>query len=391
MIELMKPSFALTRREKCMKKRVKKEKADEGQKKGSKVVALDDLSSSRVKSTLLRREKDKKVSKKAADSSLAFNIDDYIVVRVGSRYIYGKATGLQHMIDSKTAHDPEANHVKFDPRFDLIAVLGPEPPAGGRVFGIPTDPMTHTISVDKMPPVYVYRALGDNKVKLVKDALKKFRKLCDDNNLVGLLTRIKHFELRSPQRKPAAYYSSFKNENWQDRMVLTPADVDEECVFEALVYGFAANLWQHSVQSSLRLSWLVSYLKARGKRRASDEDLESLLNQYKQVQTWKGLGSQVEERLEPLVPIVLKAITSSRKITAAEIDLLLREEPKTVERMWPSWAELPKTCRDDIPMESLASSNAYFQTLMTLHLRGKKLPSDLTSKCKKTMKTLVRF
>ena len=139
------------------------------------------------------------------------------------------------------------------------------------------------------------------------------------------------------------------------------------------------------------MSWLVSYLKARGKRRASDEDLESLLNQYKQVQTWKGLGSQVEERLEPLVPIVLKAITSSRKITAAEIDLLLREEPKTVERMWPSWAELPKTCRDDIPMESLASSTAYFQTLMTLHLRGKKLPSDLTSKCKKTMKTLVRF
>ena len=39
-----------------MKKRVKKEKADEGQKKGSKVVVLDDLSSSREKSTLLRRE-----------------------------------------------------------------------------------------------------------------------------------------------------------------------------------------------------------------------------------------------------------------------------------------------------------------------------------------------
>lgn len=373
-----------------MQKRVKKESAKEGKKKGSKIVALDDLPSSSVRSTIVKSG-GKKEKKSDVSNLMSFKVDDYIVVRSGSRYVYGKAVGLQHMIDSKTAHDPDASHVKFDPRFDLIAVLGPEPPAGGRVFGIPTDPMTETIAVEKMPPVYVYRTAADGKIKLIKAALKRFRSLCDDNNLVGLLGRIKHIELRAAQRKPASYYSSYKNDNWQDRLVLTPADLDEECVFESLVYGFSANLWQHSVQNNMRTSWLVSYLKAKGKRRASPEDMDSLLAQYKQVQTWKGLGSQVEERLEPLVPVVLKAITSSRKITAGEIDLLLREEPKAIDRMWPSWAELPKAIRDDVPLESLASSAAYFQTLMTLYLRGKKIPADLMSKCKKTVKTLVRF
>jgi hypothetical protein len=88
---------------------------------------------------------------------------------------------------------------------------------------------------------------------------------------------------------------------------------------------------------------------------------------------------------------VQKAISSSRGLSASELDLIVKSKPERIEKLWPAWAELPIGSRDDIPMECLASSLAFFQNLLTLFLRGKKIPKDLTKLCTETMKSLQRF
>ena len=366
----------------------------------SKAVALDDIPA-KPKSTLKRigrvstdvpaKVKTNKSKKTDGDSGMEFNIGDYVVIRVGGRFVYGQTVGNEHLIDSRKLAESDPESIRFDPRFDLIAVLGANPPQGCKAFGCTTDPFNQGRDMQGLGRLDMFVDANNAELEQLDLGIKLFTKVVKEHKLDSLLMRVKTFELRGPRKKSAVYQSSFKKEEWHDKMTLTPADLVSDCVLESLIYGTTQNLWAHAVPKDVQLRWLLTYMKAKGLRRSKPEHLDSLLEQYKRVQNWKDLRSNIEDNLEPLVPVVLKAITSSRGLSASELDLIVKSKPERIEKLWPTWAELPTSSRDDIPMECLSSSLAFFQNLMTLFLRGKQIPKDLTKLCTETMRVLQRF
>ena len=372
---------------------------EKSKKSKTEVIALDDLK--KPKSTLKRigrvdtssesKDVKKKPKKDQKGSGLEFNIGDYVVIRSGTRFVYGQTVGNEHLVDSRKLAESDPESIRFDPRFDLIAVLGANPPQGCKAFGCTTDPYNQALDMQGLGRLDMFVEANKNELHELGLGIKLFNKVVDAHNLKSLLQRVKTFELRGARKKSAVYQSSFKKEEWHDKMVLTPAELIGDCVLESLIFGTTQNLWAHAVPKDVQLRWLLTYMKAKGLRRTKQEHLASLLEQYKRVQNWKDLRSNVEDALEPLVPIVQKAISSSRGLSASELDLIVKSKPERIEKLWPAWAELPTSSRDDIPMECLASSLAFFQNLLTLFLRGKKIPKDLTKLCTETMKSLQRF
>lgn len=318
----------------------------------------------------------------------AFKIEDFIVVRVGNKTIFGQAVGECHVQDAK--HDDDAPSIRFDPRTDVLAVLGSKPPAGYKVFGASTDYRTAVIKVEGLSPVEVFDSIDKQHENQVRKGLESFLALCSKHKVTKFLRYIKYIHLRGPKTGKTQYRAKFFKDEWHDVMTLkiSNSDVVKQMVHESLVYGLAQCLQVHGIPGDLKLRWLMSYYRACDIRKASEADLQDILTQYLSVCDWKDLRSACDSRLESLVNAVRKQISVTRTLTDEELNTLARNKPQKIQDIWPSWSELSVTPRADIPFECLRNSQTYFAHILALYLGNTKLPKDLTKLCKKTMSGL---
>lgn len=371
------------------------EKAVKGDKKKSKKKEIEPPPSKKKKKKggdvvldVSGRNEDTDIpdSKEKVALPIVVGKDNYIIVRVGSRYKLGFAHNPErnacYLEETLNSDEPEV--FEYDDK-TLIACLGADPELG-TAFGVHIEPQRSEVESDFGPIIY-YRKMNKAEKKAFKWALAKALETLKENKLDGVLP-IKRLEVRNKKGKYAGTYSiKRKGDDVQDKITFHPQVMeDPKYNLYVVLHEVSHALWFRKMSDEFRARWLVSYNEHTHVNKAKKSQLESMLKRLVESQVGiREFNKDLDDEDKAIFREILVYLKRHHKLSPQDVNLLLTHNSQVLGEIWPTSASLSES---DQPISQYATTKVeeFFAESVSFYLTGQTLPKKIDTLLQKTLK-----
>lgn len=329
-----------------------------------------------------KTEKKKAKKAKEAPRVIGFAADDYLVVvgQDGKRYC-GKAVG-QTLLSVAGMED----EVRFTPE-DVLANIGRTPEPGASIYGLKVDRVLKKIPIKHLTNKFEVRT--KLKATSLDELATNFQEVVNDlrnRRLLACEHMVPSLHICKKSAAGYAYTKRFKGGEHRDVLIVSADPVEAHY---SLYEAWGAHIWEHMVGSDLRVKWLNLLHKMRSITAVDEQELTDLLATY-QRQTEPDLKSLYNLMQDENASYICKAIISFFKnvhgLTAAEVDMMCRQDSVLVGQMWPQWTAF-SAMRVELPTHARRNARSLFAYAFACHARGA-VPKSLDKAINYTLKKL---
>lgn len=319
---------------------------------------------------------------------MKFSKNDYIVVREANKNVLGIVTGPKNMTVVDGIEGDNVRSIKFDPKYDLMAVLGKSPENGAKVLGVTVKTFLESRVYDGFPNVHMFcdKSLAKNVDKAIKRVIKIIGK-----HKTREAVRRAHtiYVMQTSGAKTHAYRSSFKKEEWKDTLtvyVRPTSDVDE--IVENMLLAFGESFYTHLISTERKTKWILGYHRMKNVRCVDHDSLTDVLEAFKQEGDVRDVKNILSDEVAEISDFVFKYVSRVTGVSTSELQTIAATDSDKLDALWPTEILIPNA-REDIPkyaMSKVASLFAYaYMMAATKQNPGK----TLTKLMKFTLKELV--
>lgn len=312
-----------------------------------------------------------------------YDTGDHLVVRLGDKnkliLVTGKKIGL-----APEASDEEAETIGFS-KHDIIANIGPNPTPGVALLGTIYRPRKGLPMVDGMPKLVLF---GDHELsKNIVKAAKRVRKVIEKNKFTESIQRCPeiHFMQVPEAKKSHTFRSKFQKEEWADQIVIFVDDNQiVEDIEQNLLRAIGDSVFQHQINISRHIKWLILFSKLRNVKRLNSADMNTLYNALIEQKDCSDAKIVLSDELAELSDSAYKMVAKENAISMRDLEKLV-SEPDRLMDMWPSELKFTQG-RPDIDKAALRSAQTLFSYSLTQHLTGTEVGKSLRKALKNTLK-----
>jgi hypothetical protein len=340
----------------------------------------------------------KKTDKTEEVGSIKYESDDVLVVRYGTKTIYGTYIGRDRILREdgveKDDADSDEMQVSFKPT-DVLANLGKKPSVGS-VYGLKIEPFIRKIEIPFLGEVRIYR---ENFVKENVDVLKSCAESVGDlfkkKRITKWLDHLSHTELRSKKGKYAGSFTFRKSKDGgkTDSISLNNIPFDDRTYLEyVLIHECTHGVWFRQVPDHLKAKWSKLYTKRIERKSYDQSDLNDLLESIKSYDG--SINNFSKEMADDVQRQLLKEIYSYIKrvhrLDRGDVDTLIENDKDSLDKIWPEHQDISNHTNDVGSEYALTNVREFFAETMTFYLLGKKLPKDVLKGCEATLQKCIR-
>lgn len=347
-------------------------------------------------------KKPKKVEAESKEEDLGSQIkyesDDVLVVKLGTKTIYGTYIGRDRILREdgveKDDADSDEMQVSFKPS-DVLANLGKKPNVGS-VYGLKIEPFIRKLQIPFFGEVRVYREnLTKENVDVLKSCAEAVEKIFKKNRLTKWLDNLSHLELRSKKGKYAGTFTCrrSKDDPKVDSISLNNIPFDDRTYLEyVLIHECTHGVWFRQVPDHLKAKWSKLYTKRIERKSYDQSDLRDLLQSIKSYDGSihnfsKEMADDVQRQLLKEIYSYIKRV---HKLDRGDVDTLVENDRDALETIWPEHQDISNQTNDVGSEYALTNVREFFAETMTFHLLGRKLPKDVTKGCEATLQKVLR-
>lgn len=331
-------------------------------------------------------------------SQIKYESDDVLVVKFGTKTIYGTYIGRDRILREdgveKDDADSDEMQVSFKPA-DVLANLGKKPNVGS-VYGLKIEPFIRKLQIPFFGEVRVYREnLTKENVDVLKSCAEAVEKLFKKNRLTKWLDNLSHLELRSKKGKYAGTFTCrrSKDDPKVDSISLNNIPFDDRTYLEyVLIHECTHGVWFRQVPDHLKAKWSKLYTKRIERKSYDQSDLRDLLQSIKSYDGSihnfsKEMADDVQRQLLKEIYSYIKRV---HKLDRGDVDTLVENDRDALETIWPEHQDISNQTNDVGSEYALTNVREFFAETMTFHLLGRKLPKDVTKGCEATLQKVLR-
>lgn len=331
-------------------------------------------------------------------SQIKYESDDVLVVKFGTKTIYGTYIGRDRILREdgveKDDADSDEMQVSFKPA-DVLANLGKKPNVGS-VYGLKIEPFIRKLQIPFFGEVRVYREnFTKENVDVLKSCAEAVEKLFKKNRLTKWLDNLSHVELRSKKGKYAGSFTCrrSKDDPKVDSISLNNIPFDDRTYLEyVLIHECTHGVWFRQVPDHLKAKWSKLYTKRIERKSYDQSDLRDLL------QSIKGYDGSInnfskemaDDAQRHLLKEIYSYIKRVHKLDRGDVDTLVENDRDALESIWPEHQDISNQTNDVGSEYALTNVREFFAETMTFHLLGRKLPKDVTKGCEATLQKVLR-
>lgn len=331
-------------------------------------------------------------------SQIKYESDDVLVVKFGTKTIYGTYIGRDRILREdgveKDDADSDEMQVSFKPA-DVLANLGKKPNVGS-VYGLKIEPFIRKLQIPFFGEVRVYREnFTKENVDVLKSCAEAVEKLFKKNRLTKWLDNLSHVELRSKKGKYAGSFTCrrSKDDPKVDSISLNNIPFDDRTYLEyVLIHECTHGVWFRMVPDHLKAKWSKLYTKRIERKSYDQSDLRDLL------QSIKGYDGSInnfskemaDDAQRHLLKEIYSYIKRVHKLDRGDVDTLVENDRDALESIWPEHQDISNQTNDVGSEYALTNVREFFAETMTFHLLGRKLPKDVTKGCEATLQKVLR-
>lgn len=330
-------------------------------------------------------------------SQIKYESDDVLVVRAGTKTIYGTYIGRDRILREDGVERDDSSEdlqVSFQPN-EVLANLGKKPSVGS-VYGLKIEPFIRKIQIPFLGEVRIYREnFTKENVEVLKSCAEAVEKLFKKNRLTKWVDNLSHVELRSKKGKYAGSYTSRKpkDDPKVDSISLNNVPFDDRTYLEyVLIHECTHGVWFRMVPDHLKAKWSKLYTKRIQRQSYDQNDLNDLLNSIKSYDG--SIHNFSKEMADDLQRQLLKEIYSYIKrvhrLDRGDVDTLVENDRDALDTLWPEHQDISNQTNDVGSEYALTNVREFFAETMTFHLLGRKLPKDVTKGCEATIQKVLR-
>lgn len=331
-------------------------------------------------------------------SQIKYESDDVLVVKFGTKTIYGTYIGRDRILREdgveKDDADSDEMQVSFKPA-DVLANLGKKPNVGS-VYGLKIEPFIRKLQIPFFGEVRVYREnITKENVDVLKSCAEAVEKLFKKNRLTKWLDNLSHLELRSKKGKYAGTFTCrrSKDDPKVDSISLNNIPFDDRTYLEyVLIHECTHGVWFRQVPDHLKAKWSKLYTKRIERKSYDQSDLRDLLQSIKgydgSIHNFsKEMADDVQRQLLKEIYSYIKRV---HKLDRGDVDTLVENDRDALETIWPEHQDISNQTNDVGSEYALTNVREFFAETMTFHLLGRKLPKDVTKGCEATLQKVLR-
>jgi hypothetical protein len=345
-------------------------------------------------------EKTKKAKDTEADlgSQIKYESDDVLVVKHGTKTIYGTYIGRDRILREdgveKDDADSEEMQVSFKPA-DVLANLGKKPNVGS-VYGLKIEPFIRKLQIPFFGEVRVYREnVTKENVDMLKSCAEAIEKIFKKHRITKWLDHLSHTELRSKKGKYAGSYTCrrSKDDPKVDSIALNNIPLDDRTYLEyVLIHECTHGVWFRQVPDHLKAKWSKLYSKRIERKSYDQSDLRDLLHNIKGYDgsIHNFIKEMADDTQRQLLKEIYSYIKRVHKLDRGDVDTLVENDRDALETIWPEHQDISNETNDVGSEYALTNVREFFAETMTFHLLGRKLPKDVTKGCEATLQKVLR-
>lgn len=326
---------------------------------------------------------EKKKGKKSKEvRRIGFEADDYLVVtgQDGKRYC-GKAIG-QTLLSVAGMED----EVRFHPE-DVLANLGRTPEPGASVYGLKVDRVLKKITIKHLTSkIEVRTKLKATSLEEVETAIQEAVNDLRNRRLLPCEHMIPSLHLCKKSAAGYTYTKRFKGGEHRDVLIVSADPVEAHYAFYE---AWGAHVWEHMINSDVRVKWMNLLHKMRSITAVDEQELTDLLATY-QRQTepdLKGLHNLMQdENASYICKAIISFFKTVHGLTASEVDMMCRQDSVLIGQMWPQWTAF-SAMRVELPTHARRNARSLFAYAFACHARGA-IPKSLDKAITFTLKKL---
>ena len=307
---------------------------------------------------------------------------EYIIVKYGLKTVLAQSTGYDPKgktgkcrLETNIGDDP----VIFDfERDDVVATLG-KSPTQGSVYGVQVEPLIQTLGNHPFwGEVQLYVNFDDDQIRSLKKEMGKFAKELQRRKMPKLPLVV---QVRNKKGKQVGMYRHTGKD--VDYLIVRPSPdiVDIDYIFG---HEYGHGVWFRCMTPKQRLSWIKAYHSTITIHKS--DDVESFLEGVVSNGDIKSYMRELAEDQVAAYKACFRYIKTVHGLNSDDIQLMLTYQ----DDISPYWPKSVEFSEKDNPLGLYAAKDVkeFFAEAMAFHLKGMKLPKNISSLLEKTLQRL---
>lgn len=319
---------------------------------------------------------------------MKYSKGEYVIIREGGKNVLGIVTGAKSILAINGIEGDDPRTIKFDPKYDLLAVLGKKPECGAKVLGVTIKTFHATKETGGFPTIHMFcdKSLQVNIEKAIKRTYKRLGEYDVDESVRRAEAM---YIMQDSGKKQYAFKSSFKKEEWHDILtVYVKPDMLVEEITENMLLAFGASIYTHQLATSRRSKWILAFHRMKNVKNVGPDQLAEILDAFRTEGDARDVKNVIHEDTAEVSDFVFRHVAKVTGISIKEMQVLMTDDGTAMDKMWPKEIQVAHA-REDLPkfaMSNVCSLFAYaYMMTMTKQNPGK----TLTKLMYHTLKELV--